>query len=211
MSNHFLGAPECSRGAHLLGRLVMKLAGWRVVGEVPPVSKMIIVAAPHTSNWDLIYLLGAAFTLHLRVNWLGKDSLFRTPLGPLLRFVGGIPVDRSRANNMVGAIVQEIRQGSGCAIVIPPAGTRSRTEYWKSGFYWIAVGAEIPLVCGFLDYAKKEAGLGLSFVPSGEVTADMDRLRAFYRDITARFPDQKSRILLRQEESGESGIQLSKP
>lgn len=189
----------------------MKLAGWRVVGEVPPVSKMIIVAAPHTSNWDLIYLLGAAFTLHLRVNWLGKDSLFRTPLGPLLRFVGGIPVDRSRANNMVGAIVQEIRQGSGCAIVIPPAGTRSRTEYWKSGFYWIAVGAEIPLVCGFLDYAKKEAGLGLSFVPSGEVTADMDRLRAFYRDITARFPDQKSRILLRQEESGESGIQLSKP
>jgi 1-acyl-sn-glycerol-3-phosphate acyltransferase len=211
VGDQILVAPECSRGAHLLGRLVMKLAGWRVVGEVPPVSKMIIVAAPHTSNWDLIYLLGAAFTLHLRVNWLGKDSLFRTPLGPLLRFVGGIPVDRSRANNMVGAIVQEIRQGSGCAIVIPPAGTRSRTEYWKSGFYWIAVGAEIPLVCGFLDYAKKEAGLGLSFVPSGEVTADMDRLRAFYRDITARFPDQKSRILLRQEESGESGIQLSKP
>ncbi len=182
----------------------MKLTGWRVVGQVPDTPKMIVVAAPHTSNWDLIFLLGAAFTLRLRVNWLGKDSLFRTPLGPLLRFVGGIPVDRSRANNMVAAIVEQIGEGAGCAIVIPPAGTRSKTEYWKSGFYWIAVGAQIPLVCGYLDYAKKEAGLGLSFVPNGEVSTDMDRLRDFYGDITGRYPDQKSRILLRQEVSDES-------
>lgn len=192
-------APRCSRAAHWFGRLVMWLAGWRVEGEVPPANKMIVIAAPHTSNWDLIFLLGAAFTLNLSINWLGKDSLFRGPLGLILRFTGGIPIDRSRSNNMVSNLAQDIRDGDGCAIVVPPSGTRGYTEYWKSGFYWIAKEADIPLVCGYLDYARKVAGLGLSFVPSDSVKADMDRLRAFYEPIAAKFPAKKSTIRLRDE------------
>lgn len=193
--------PRCSTLAHWFGRAVIWLFGWRVSGSVPNSSKMIIIAAPHTSNWDLIFLLGAAYTLHLSINWLGKDGLFKSVAGPIMRFTGGIPVDRSRSNNLVTNLVEDIKARPSCAIVVPPAGTRHYTEYWKSGFYWMAMGARIPLVCGFLDYEKKEAGLGLSFMPTGDITADMNRIRAFYADIAAKYPEHKSRIRMREEDA----------
>lgn len=196
--------PRCSTAAHLMGRFVIWLFGWKVAGGVPDTNKMIIVAAPHTSNWDLIFLLGAAFTFHLRINWLGKDSLFKTGFGWLMRWTGGIPVDRSKSNNMVASLAEDIGQRDSCAIVIPPAGTRARTEFWKSGFYWVARGAEIPLVCGYLDYAKKEAGLGLCFMPTSDVARDMDRLRDFYGEIVAKFPEKKSVIRLKDESGNAS-------
>lgn len=191
--------PRCSYAAHLLGRIVMKACGWRVIGQIPPSSKLIVIAAPHTSNWDFIFLLGAAYHLRLSVNWLGKNVLFRYGAGPLMRFLGGVPVDRARSNNMVTQLVEDIGKRDGIALVIPPAGTRARTDNWKSGFYWIAYGAKIPLVCGYLDYARKEACLGLSFVPTGDVTADMDRIREFYHGISGKHPENTSTIRLREE------------
>ncbi len=191
--------PRCSRAAHWLGVAVMKATGWKVAGSPPNTSRMLIIAAPHTTNWDLIYLLGAAYTLELSINWLGKDSLFKSVLGPILRFVGGLPVDRSRPNNLVKQLAEDINNRDGCAIVVPPSGTRKYTPYWKSGFYWIAVEANIPLVCGYLDYKHKVAGLGLTFIPSGDIPADMDRIRAFYADKNARYPAQKSLIRLKEE------------
>lgn len=196
-------APRCSYAAYLAGRFVLWISGWRIEGAVPDASKFILIGAPHTSNWDLILLLAAAFKFRLSVNWLGKDSLFRTPLGPILRYFGGIPVDRSKSNNMVASLVEDIGQRTACAIVIPPEGTRSRREFWKSGFYWVADGARIPIVFGFLDYRRKVAGLGPSMLPSGDVPADMDRLRAFYGDIEARYPDKKSPVKLQQEHGRE--------
>ena len=193
--------PRCSTLAHWFGRAVIRLFGWRVAGSVPNSNKMIIIAAPHTSNWDLIFLLGAAYTLHLSINWLGKDVLFRSIAGPIMRFTGGIPVDRSRSNNFVANLVEDINARRSCAIVVPPAGTRRYTDHWKSGFYWMAMGARIPLVCGYLDYEKKEAGLGLSFLPTGDITADMNRIRAFYADIAAKYPEHKSRIRMREEDA----------
>jgi len=192
-------APRCNIAAHWLGRLVIAASGWRIEGGVPDVSKFIMIGAPHTSNWDLILLLAAAYSFRLSVNWLGKDTLFRTVLGPILRFVGGIPVDRSKHNDMVASLVADIGRRDSCAIVIPPEGTRSRTEYWKSGFYWIAKGAGIPIVFGYLDYKRKVAGLGPSFMLTGDVAADMDRIRAFYQDIPARYPEKKAPIRLRDE------------
>jgi 1-acyl-sn-glycerol-3-phosphate acyltransferase len=161
---------------------------------------MLIIAAPHTSNWDAVFLLGAAYSLHLRINWLVKNSLFVPILGSMIQFFGGIPVERSRSTNLVQRLAEQIIASNGTALVVPPSGTRARTDYWKSGFYRVAMAANIPVVCGYLDYEKKVAGLGLSFFLTGDMSADMDRIRDFYVSIAAKYPDQKSRIRLREED-----------
>jgi 1-acyl-sn-glycerol-3-phosphate acyltransferase len=190
---------RCNPLAQLLGGLVLSVFGWQKAGQVPSARNMVIIAAPHTSNWDFIFLLAAAYSFGISVNWLGKDSLFRSPLGPILRFLGGVPVDRSKRNNLVQSLSAQIEHGSGIALVIPPSGTRRKTEYWKSGFYRIAEAAQIPLVCGYLDYQKKEAGLGLAFLPS-DLSRDMNRIREFYEPIVGKYPENKSRIRLREED-----------
>ena len=190
---------RCNPLAKLLGRLVLSVFGWRKAGQVPNARNIVIIAAPHTTNWDFIFLLAAAYSFGISVNWLGKDSLFRSPLGPILRFLGGVPVDRSKRNNLVQSLSAQIEHSSGIALVIPPSGTRRKTEHWKSGFYRIAEAAQIPLVCGYLDYQKKEAGLGLAFLPS-DLSQDMNRIREFYEPIAGKYPENKSRIRLREED-----------
>jgi 1-acyl-sn-glycerol-3-phosphate acyltransferase len=190
---------RCNPLAQLLGGLVLSVFGWQKAGQVPSARNMVIIAAPHTSNWDFIFLLAAAYSFGISVNWLGKDSLFRSPLGPILRFLGGVPVDRSKRNNLVQSLSAQIEHGSGLALVIPPSGTRRKTEHWKSGFYRIAEAAQIPLVCGYLDYEKKEAGLGLAFLPS-DLSRDMNRIREFYEPIVGKYPENKSRIRLKEED-----------
>lgn len=182
-----------------MGNLVFKIFGWKRAGGVPDHPNMVIIAAPHTSNWDFIFLLAAAYSFGISVNWLGKDSLFKTPLGPILRFLGGVPVDRSKPNNLVQSLCVQIDQGDGINLVVPPSGTRRYTEYWKSGFYRIALAAQIPLVCGYLDYTKKEAGLGMAFLPN-EMNADMDKIREFYEPIEGKYPSKKSVIRLKEED-----------
>ena len=194
---------QCSPIARLFGNLVLKLFGWKRAGGVPDHPNMVIIAAPHTSNWDFIFLMATAYSFGISINWLGKDTLFKTPLGPLLRFMGGVPVDRSQPNNLVQSLCVQIDQGDGVNLVVPPAGTRRQTDYWKSGFYRIAVAAQIPLVCGYLDYPKKEAGLGLAFLP-GELTEDMNRIREFYDPIIGKYPERKSRIRLKEEDAADS-------
>lgn len=194
-------ARNCNGFAHWLGKTIIKLTGWSVAGGVPRSNKsMIIIAAPHTSNWDLFYLLGAAYSFKLSIQWLMKDSVFLPILGQIFLYLGGIPVDRSRRNNLVGDLAAKITSSDGIALVIPPAGTRRYTDYWKSGFYRIALEAKIPVVCGYLDYEKKEAGLGDAFELSGDVAQDMDRIRAFYDGIVGRYPEHKSRIRLKEED-----------
>ena len=191
--------PSCNFLAHLLGKIVLFLFGWKKAGKVPNSKNIIIIAAPHTTNWDFIFLLATAYSFRISVNWLGKDSLFRLPLGPLLKFLGGVPVDRSKRNNLVSSLVAQIEKGSGISLVIPPSGTRQKTEYWKSGFYRIAEAAKITLVCGYLDYKKKEGGLGLAFHPSN-LSKDMDRIREFYEPISGKYQENKSRIRLKEED-----------
>ena len=186
-----------------MGKFILWVTGWQVEGCVPPTRKMVIIAAPHTSNWDLLYLLGAAYSLRLSIFWLAKDSLFLPILSQVMRFFGGIPVDRSKRNNLVMQLVTRFTQQDQLAIVIPPSGTRKHTKFWHSGFYQIAKGARIHMVCGFLDYERKVAGLGPAFVPGNDVCADMDRIREFYKPIQARYPEKTSRIVLKQESSTE--------
>lgn len=171
-----------------LSRAVLKLNGWRIEGALPATSrKAVLIAAPHTSNWDLPYTLMAGFVLGLRLHWMGKASLFRFPFGPVMRWLGGIAVDRSKRNDLVAASAQAIRDADGpVQLVVPPEGTRGRTRHWKTGFYFIAQQAGVPIVLAFMDYERKVAGLGPEFVPTGDVERDMDEIKRFYAGVKGR-------------------------
>jgi 1-acyl-sn-glycerol-3-phosphate acyltransferase len=194
-----VGAGRASRAARLLGRLYLRLCGWRLAGVLPPRSA-VVVAAPHTSNWDLPFMLAVAYALGVKPSWLGKRELFRWPFGGVMRWLGGIPVDRSARGDMVRQAVSEFRDGDGLFLVIPPSGTRGRAEAWKSGFYHIARGARVPIACAYLDYAARVGGIGLVLTPSGDVRADMDQMRAFYAPIRGKYPAQETPVRLREED-----------
>ena len=190
----------CSKILNVIGKLFMWLNGWKVEGQIPRRDKVIIIAAPHTTNWDFIYLLGAAFYFGLSVKWLGKSSLFAFPFCRIMKALGGIAVDRSKPNGMVEQVVETICSTSKISLVIPPSGTREKTEYWKSGFYHIARSANVSIVCGYLDYEKKIAGLGPNFFVSDSVSDDMDKIRNFYKSKVGKFPTLTSRVRLKEEE-----------
>ena len=160
----------------------LRMTGWKVEGQLPPgVHKSVLIAAPHTSNWDLPYTLMAAFALGLQVRWMGKSSIFRFPFGALMRWLGGISVNREQSTNLVAASAERLRQASGALhLVVPPEGTRSKTRYWKTGFYYIALGAQVPIVMAYMDYSQKRAGLGPLFTPTGDIERDMVAIKAFY-------------------------------
>ena len=160
----------------------LRLTGWKVVGELPAnAAKSVLIAAPHTSNWDLPYTLMVCFALRLNVYWMGKSSLFKPPFRGLMMWLGGIPVDRSQSNNLVQDSSTAIKQASGpLQLIVPPEGTRSGTRYWKTGFYYIAEAAGVPILLAYLDYEKKTGGLGPVFQTTGDVEADMLTIKAFY-------------------------------
>lgn len=159
-----------------------KLAGWKIEGALPPdIKKCVLIGAPHTSNWDLPYTLMVAFVLHLRIYWMGKASIFKPPFGGIMRWLGGIAVDREKNNNLVAASAEALMAAAGpVQLVVPPEGTRSKTRYWKTGFYYIAVGAKVPIVIAYMDYSRKVAGLGPVFYPTGDIEKDMIAIKAFY-------------------------------
>jgi 1-acyl-sn-glycerol-3-phosphate acyltransferase len=160
----------------------LKATGWTVVGELPAnARKSVFIAAPHTSNWDLPYTLMVSFALRLNIYWMGKQQIFIPPFRGLMMWLGGIAVNRESANNLVAASVQAIQDADGpLQLVVPPEGTRSKVRYWKTGFYYIATGAQVPIVLAFMDYEKKRAGIGGEFIPTGDVEADMAAIQAFY-------------------------------
>ena len=172
----------------------LKAAGWTVQGELPARSaKAVLIAAPHTSNWDLPYTLMVAFRLHLHIYWMGKASLFRWPFGAVMRWLGGIPVDRSKSNQLVATAAAAISAAEGpLQLVVPPEGTRGKTRHWKTGFYFIALQAQVPIVLAYMDYARKISGLGPVFVPTGDVEKDMQEIKRFYAGFRGRNEDQFS-------------------
>jgi 1-acyl-sn-glycerol-3-phosphate acyltransferase len=172
----------------------LKLTGWRVEGQLPPeCRKCVFIAAPHTSNWDLPYTLMVAFALRLNVYWMGKSQLFTPPFRPLMMWLGGIPVRRESANNLVAASVEAIAAADGpVQLIVPPEGTRSKARYWKTGFYYIAVGAKVPIVMAYMDYDRKISGLGPVFQPTGDIAADMVTIKAFYAPFKGKNASQFS-------------------
>jgi 1-acyl-sn-glycerol-3-phosphate acyltransferase len=182
MPRTIFSTPLVNTLLRLFSRLYLRLAGWQVLGALPAEArKSVFIAAPHTSNWDLPYTLMVAFVLRLNIRWMGKASLFRFPFGGLMRWFGGIAVDRSKTNNLVAASAQAILSCVGpLQLVVPPEGTRSKVHYWKTGFYHIAQAAQVPIVMAYMDYSKKISGLGPVFHPTGDLEADMLSIKAFY-------------------------------
>jgi 1-acyl-sn-glycerol-3-phosphate acyltransferase len=170
----------------------LRLTGWTVEGALPPgAAKSVFIAAPHTSNWDLPYTLMVAFALRLNPYWMGKQSIFKPPFRGLMMWLGGIPVNREQSTNLVAASSQALTEAQGpLQLIVPPEGTRSKTRYWKTGFYYIALGAKVPIVMAYMDYTAKRSGLGPVFEPSGDIEADMAAIKAFYKPFKGRNPDQ---------------------
>jgi 1-acyl-sn-glycerol-3-phosphate acyltransferase len=170
-------------------RLAVRVFGWQIVGEPPDVPKYVLLVAPHTSNWDFLIMLALTFAFKIKCVWMGKDSLFRGPLGSFYRQVGGIPIDRNSRSNVVEQAVQAFQRSEKMVMAIPPEGTRKRAKRWKTGFYYIALGANVPLVFGFIDFEHRTTGFGPVLMPSGDIQADMVIIRDFYKDIKGKFPE----------------------
>ena len=160
----------------------LKFNGWKIEGSLPPeAGKCVFIAAPHTSNWDLPYTLMVAFALRLNIYWMGKASIFSFPFGPVMRWLGGIAVHREQSNNLVTASANALMQSTGpIQLVIPPEGTRSKTRYWKTGFYYIALEAQVPILMAYMDYDRKISGIGPTLQPTGDIEKDMLTVKAFY-------------------------------
>jgi 1-acyl-sn-glycerol-3-phosphate acyltransferase len=184
-----------------LGKAILDGAGWKIASEKPKSDRFVLVAAPHTSNWDFLYAIACTTAFGLPLRFMAKDSLFRGPQGVLLRALGGIPIDRSKNNNVVDATVQSFADNRALVVLIPPEGTRKAAQYWKSGFYHIARKAEVPVALGFLNYARKEVGIGPLLTLSGDVKRDMDAVRAFYADKAPKHADLYTPPRLREEDA----------
>ena len=179
-------------------RLVLRLARWRAVGDVP--RSGILVGAPHTSNWDWVAMLLLMWSGGVPPRVLIKQEVMRTPLGPLLRATGGISLDRRNPGPVVRGLLQEAKTGAPFLLIIAAEGTRKKGDYWKSGFYRIAKQTGLPISMGFIDGPSRTMGFGPTFTPSGDVVADMDLVRAFYADKHGVHPERRTEPRLREED-----------
>ncbi|MFF2277307.1 1-acyl-sn-glycerol-3-phosphate acyltransferase [Agromyces sp. NPDC058126] len=183
----------------LVSSVYWALSRWTLTGEPAPTRPTVLVGAPHTSNWDFVLMLAIAWRLGIDVRWLGKKSLFTGWRGPIMRGLGGIPVDRADPSRVVGEVVERIRAGEVFGLVVTPDGTRGAHEYWKSGFYRIARETGMPVTLGYVDRTTMTTGLGPTFQLTGDVGADMDRIREFYADKAGVRPEQRVEPRLREE------------
>jgi len=185
----------------LLSRLFWTFSRWTLRTEPAPSRPTVLVGAPHTSNWDFVLMLAIAWRLGIDLRWLGKKSLFTGWRGPLMRALGGIPVDRDDPGRVVGDAVAGVHAGEVFGLVVTPDGTRKGHSYWKSGFYRIAREAGMPVTLGFVDRTTMTTGLGPTLDLTGDVAADMHRIRAFYADKSGFHPAHRVEPRLREETS----------
>jgi 1-acyl-sn-glycerol-3-phosphate acyltransferase len=172
-------------------RIVFRMLGWKVVGEYPhDLKKAVAIEAPHTSMWDFIYGWLGMNSLGIPAKFLIKQELFFFPMGNLLRAMGAIPVDRGQRNNMVDYVARLFLDRDDLIFIITPEGSRKLRTKWKKGFYYIAMKAGVPIMVTFLDYAKKEGGVGMIITPSGDFEKDFEQIEDFYRDKTACHPEK---------------------
>lgn len=182
MQRTIFNTPVVNRVLRAFSIFYLRHTGWAVQGALPAdLHKSVFIAAPHTSNWDLPNTLMVAFALNLNIHWMGKASIFRFPFRGIMVWLGGIPVDRSKSNNLVAASALALTQAQGSLqLIVPPEGTRDKTRYWKTGFYHIALAAKVPIVLSYMDYGRKVTGIGPVFTPTGDIDADMRQIKAFY-------------------------------
>ncbi|SHG26085.1 Acyltransferase [Cnuella takakiae] len=167
-----------------------RLKGWRTAEAIPAsVKQCVVIAAPHTSNWDFVYSLACAHILGVRLRYLAKQELFRFPLGGIMRATGGIPVTRSRNTKLVDTIIQLFQNSDELRLMIPAEGTRKKVDRWKTGFYHVALGTGVPVYLAYLDYNQKIAGFGKAVYLTGDKEKDAAVIRDFYKDKVGKYPE----------------------
>jgi 1-acyl-sn-glycerol-3-phosphate acyltransferase len=185
----------------LLARFWLFLWRFDAVPRTEPIpAKCVMIAAPHTTNWDFPMMLALSKASGVRPSWLGKRSLFKGPMGPVMRWLGGVAVDRDAPGGMVASLAGQFEHVDRLALMVPAEGTRAHTEYWKSGFYRIAQQADVPIVLAFLDRSTGKGGFGPAIAVTGDVVADMDRMREFYTGMTGLKAGRFGPIRLREED-----------
>lgn len=179
-----------------VARFLLWLGGWTVVGKAPDVHKAVLIAAPHTSNWDGFWAIVYKTSIRVEIHWFIKDSMFWFPMSALLSFFGAIPLNRKHAGSAVGEAIVAFDNNDRFYLGLAPEGTRGKTRGWKSGFYRIAEGANVPVVFGFLDYRNRRLGLGPVLTLTGDKEADMAICRSYYSSIGGRWPEKTCPIEL---------------
>lgn len=173
-----------------MGRIVLRLMGFRAAGTLPDLPKFVVIAAPHTSNWDFVVGMALRWILSVDARWLGKDKLFWWPFGHFLKWLGGTPVDRSSSNGVVEQVVGWYNQRDKLVLGLSPEGTRKKVARWRTGFYHIARGAGVPILLAYFDYETRTVGFGPLFHPTGDLEADLAEMAAFYKTKKGKYPDQ---------------------
>jgi len=173
----------------LLSWLVLKLSGWKVINVAPATGSYLLIAAPHTSNWDFPLGIAMAFHLRLRVYFIGKHTLFTGITGPIMRWLGGIPLNREASKNFVDASIEAYADNENLIFAIAPEGTRASVERWKTGFYHMAKGANVPLALAYFDFATRTGGIGKMLNTTDNMDADMQAIADFYRPMTGKNPN----------------------
>lgn len=181
--------PFVSVLGRIWARILLGILGWKKEGPLPGVRKFVLIAAPHTSNWDLPIMLALGFLFRAKLFWMTKQSVFWGPFGYFLRWLGGIPIDRSKANGVVGQCIEMFNEHDDLFLAVPPEGTRKKVKVWKTGFYHIAVGAGVPIALGYLDYKRRRGGVGGVFYPTGDYDKDIKEIQAFYANVTPKYPE----------------------
>ena len=179
----------------IISKLALRLLGWKPDGKLPELDKYVLIGAPHTSNWDSVYAFLGVGALGLRFKWIAKQSAFPGPLSPILKFFGGIPIDRSVRSSIIKRMIDLFNSRDKFVLGIMPEGTRSKTEFWKTGFYYIATGANLPIAFAFMDYGKKRVGISdIILHPTGNIKSDMKVIRNFYKDMKGKHPEKQGKI-----------------
>ncbi len=177
----------------LIAKIFFKLKGWKIRGGIPVgIKKCVLIAAPHTSSWDFIYGSFAWTLFGMKVNYLIKKEWFKFPMGFFFRSLGGLPVDRSKHTNFVDAMVELVNSKKEIIVLITPEGTRKKVEKWKTGFYYLALKANIPIVLGKINFKKKEAVVDGHFMPSGNIEKDFEIIHEFFKDAVGKNPENFS-------------------
>ena len=175
-----------------LSKFYLKMSGWRRVGRMPDIPRCVMIAAPHTSNWDAPIALAMVFAFRLKAHWLVKHTAFRWPFRGVLKWLGAIPIDRTKSTDVVTQMVEELKKRAELMLLLAPEGTRKKVTHWKTGFYHIASRAGVPLVLAFLDYARKEGGIGPVIQPTGNFESQMAEILKFYSTVTGKHPEKTS-------------------
>lgn len=183
-----------------LGIIVLWLTGWRVVGDFPNVPKAVVTGAPHSSNWDALYVGAAVLALRVKVQIMAKDTAFKPPFGGFMRWLGGIPINRKSSHGVVQQTVSQLKKNQQLFMALSPEGTRSGAKEWKSGFYVIAHAAKVPILVAVIDYGKKEIRFAGTIIPSGNFEEDYLKILELYRGAEARRPELMSAPLKKLRE-----------